>query len=371
MKMLYILNVANKINSFCLSSILAAKELGIEYHIAGNWGYQNELERLADETKYGIRIHQIDFIRSPFDCRNYKAYKQLKKLVQEEKFDVMHCNTPIGGLLGRIVGIQCKISKIIYQTHGFHFYKGAPLKNWLLYYPVEKLFAHFTDVLVTINREDYALAQKKLKAKKVVYVPGVGVDLEKFGKSTIHKAEKRKELDVPENSVVLLSVGEVNENKNQQVIIRAMAEISDENIHYLIAGKGNQIDNLQNLADSLNLGNRVHFLGFRKDIPELCMASDIFCFPSKREGLGLASLEAMACGLPILTSNVHGINDYSEDGVTGYKFSPVDTKGFAEGIKKLSAEPETCQKMRGHNQNAVKKYSIQHVLPLMNDLYNI
>ena len=122
MKMLYILNVANRVNNFCMSSLIAAKKINIEYHIAGNWGYANDIERIADEEKYGIRIHQIDFIRSPLDVRNYKAYKQLMEIVKRENYDVIHCNTPIGGVLGRLVGKKNKVCNVIYQAHGFHFY---------------------------------------------------------------------------------------------------------------------------------------------------------------------------------------------------------------------------------------------------------
>jgi len=137
MKMLYILNVANRVNNFCMSSLMAARELNVEYHIAGNWGYQNDAAREIDEEKYGIHIHQVDFVRSPLSLQNRKAYQQLKELVAREHFDVIHCNTPIGGLLGRLVGRKYKTKHIIYQAHGFHFYKGAHLLNWLVYYPVE------------------------------------------------------------------------------------------------------------------------------------------------------------------------------------------------------------------------------------------
>lgn len=321
----------------------------------------------------GCQYHCLSVSRSPLDKGNIKAIGEIKKLVKENGYDIVHCHTPIAAACTRLAcrGLRKKGVKVFYTAHGFHFYKGAPKKNWMVYYPVEKLCARFTDVLITINQEDYALAQKKLKAKKVVYVPGVGMNLERFDVPECEPAEKRKELGIPEDATVLLSVGEVNANKNQQVIIQAMAQLKKDNVYYLIAGTGNQMDVLQNLAESLNLGNRVHLLGFRKDIPDLCAASDIFCFPSKREGLGLASLEAMACGLPILTSNVHGINDYSENGVTGYKYSPCDVAGFAEGIMKLISEPETCIRMGEYNRNVAKKYSLQRVLPLMYDLYNI
>ena len=162
-KLLYILNVATRVNNFSYTSMVAAQVLETEFHIAGNWSYGSDEERVADEKRCGIKIHQIDFIRTPYHPGNIKAYVQLKKLIQKEKYDGIHCNTPIGGVLGRIVGKKCKIEKMIYQAHGFHFYKGAPKKNWLLYYPVEKWLARYTDALITINQEDYEFAKRVCK----------------------------------------------------------------------------------------------------------------------------------------------------------------------------------------------------------------
>ena len=133
MKMLYILNVAKRVNNFSYTSMLAAQECGYDFHIAGNWSYKTKDELLEDEKKYGIHIHQIDFVRKPYSLKNRTAYRQLLTLCLKEQFDVIHCNTPIGGLLGRIVGHKCGIKTIIYQAHGFHFFKGASVINLLIY----------------------------------------------------------------------------------------------------------------------------------------------------------------------------------------------------------------------------------------------
>ncbi len=361
-KVLFVASVTGHIKAFHLPYLKWFKERGFQVDVAA---------RQKTDLPPEYVLHDVSFERFPFKKNNILAYKQLKKIISENHYDIIHCHTPVASMITRLVARKArkKGTKVIYTAHGFHFFKGAPLINWLLYYPVEKLCAHFTDVLLTINQEDYARAQKKLKVKKVLYVPGVGVDFDKFSTPEVERNEKRASLGIPADATVLLSVGEVNKNKNHQVIIRAMHLLADETVHYLVVGRGNQTDLLKKLAESLELQDRVHFLGFRSDIPELCIASDIFCFPSKREGLGLASLEAMSFGLPILTSNVHGINDYSENGVTGYKYAPLDAAGFAEGMKKLIAEPQTRKKMGEHNRDAVKKYSISNVLPMMQALY--
>lgn len=368
MKMLYILNVANRVNNFCMSSLIAAKNMNIEYHIAGNWGYANDLERVADEEKYGIHIHQIDFIRSPLDIRNYKAYKQLKEVVSREKYDVIHCNTPIGGVLGRLVGKKCKVKNIIYQAHGFHFFKGAPLLNWLVYFPMEWFFSFFTDVLITINKEDFDFS-KKMKSRKIKYTHGIGVDVSRFGDNKCDKNIKRKEIGLPENAIMLLSVGEINKNKNHEVVLRALAKLDDKNVYYCIAGKGTKDKYLLELAENLHILDRVIFLGFREDINELLVCSDIFCFPSLREGLPVSLMEAMAAGLPVVCSEIRGNTDLIVDGQGGFLCKPNDINGFAEKINKLSRDIELRERMKNINLDVVKNFSSENVNKEMQLIY--
>jgi len=371
MKMLYILNVASRVNNFCMSSILAAKNLNIEYHIAGNWGYANDTERVADEKKYGVHIHQIDFIRSPLDFRNYKAYKQLKEIVSREKYDVIHCNTPIGGLLGRLVGRKYKVKKNIYQAHGFHFYKGAPLLNWLIYYPIEKWLARYTDMLITINQEDYELAKAKMRLKKggkVYYVPGVGIDAERISNTAFDCDAKRRELGIMPGKIALLSVGELNDNKNHETVIRAISRLhNNENIIYIICGKGDKEKYLKNLADEL--GVNLVLAGFRGDVVEICKACDIFVFPSKREGLSVSLMEAMAAGLPCVVSEIRGNVDLVKQKRNGFLCKPSDVEGFAESIKVLATDEELRKKMSQNNIVDIKNFDIVNVVDKMTEIY--
>lgn len=325
--------------------------------------------------EWGCVAHTISTSRSPLNKGNLGAVKQLRKLVEENRYDIVHCHTPVAAMCARLAcrGARKRGTKVFYTAHGFHFYKGAPLKNWLLYYPVEKICSRWTDLLITINQEDYALAQRKMKAKEVVYVPGVGVDLTKFGNATVDRAAKRRELGVPEDATLLLSVGELNANKNHETIIRALAKLENNaNVYYAIAGRGGLDKYLQNLTASLGLGDRVKLLGYRTDVAELCATADVFAFPSFREGLGLAAVEAMVYGLPLITSNVHGINDYSEDGKTGFKNAPNDVDGFAESIKKLSEmKPELREEISRYNRVLAQKYGLDKIIPTMKKLYGL
>lgn len=374
-KVLILASVASMIDQFNMPNIELLINMGYEVHVAcnfieGNTCSHERIDVLKNNLMHlSVKFHQIDFKRNVMKFSdNFKAYNQVKKLVNDNKYKFIHCHSPIGGVVSRLVGKATK-TKVIYTAHGFHFYKGAPLKNWIIYYLIERWLSRYTDVLITINKEDYNRAKNKFKAKRVEYIPGVGIDLEKFSTVEIARDIKRRELGLPQNTFVVLSVGELNKNKNHEVVIRAIAKINNPDIHYLVCGKGNLDGHLRNLSKELGLEDQVHLLGFRKDIPEICKISDVFAFPSYREGLGMAALEAMACGLPIITSNVHGIVDYSIDGETGYNCSPTDVDSFSKYIKNLYLDIEKRNRMTANNIEAVKKFNQLNVLNLMEQIY--
>lgn len=342
-KALIVTSTASMVDQFLLPSAYILQGMGYDVSVACNFinGNTCDFERV-ESLKKTLRLHnivfyQIDFERNVMDFKqNYKAYKQLDRIVSTEHYDLVHCHSPIGGVIGRLVAKKQRKhgTKVFYTAHGFHFYKGAPIKNWLLYYPVEKLCSYFTDVLITINHEDYSLATRKMKAKRVEYIPGVGVDLSRFENLQVDRVKKRHEIGVPKDDLLLLSVGELNENKNHQIIIRAIAKLKDPKIHYAIAGVGNKKDYLMDLSEQLGISNQVHLLGFRSDIPELNFAADIFCFPSMREGLSVSLMEAMASGLPCMVSCIRGNTDLiSEDG--GVLFDPLVEEDAADKLNEL------------------------------------
>ena len=373
-KMLYILNIANKVNDFSYASMVSAQELGIEFHIAGNWSYESESAKEADENKYGIKIHQIDFIREPTDMKNRKAYAQLKKLVEFEKYDVIHCNTPIGGVLGRIVGKKCGVKKVIYQAHGFHFYKGAPKKNWLLYYPIEKWLAHYTDALITINQEDYEIAKSKFKLRnngKVYYVPGVGIDLKQYNSDNVTdvRTKLRTEIGLNEDATVCISMGDLIPRKNYGVAISAIGQLKDKypELHYVICGKGPEIENLTKLAQECGVSDKVHFLGFRSDIKDLLKAADVFLFTSLQEGLPRSTMEAMASGLPIACSRIRGNTDLIDEGKGGVLFDPENVDECAASLDNLLSSDMNA--MSRYNLDKINEFSLEAASATMTEVY--
>lgn len=373
MRILYILNIAKRVNNFSYTSMVAAQNVGFEYQIAGNWEYENEEERKVDEVKYGIKIHQVDFIRTPFDLRNFRAYRQIVEIVKREQIDVIHCNTPIGGVVGRLAGKKCGVKKVIYQAHGFHFYKGAPKKNWLFYYPVERFLAHYTDILITINQEDYNAAQKfKLRNKgKVYYVPGVGIDLKQYTSDIMDdtRIKLRTEFGFDDNTIVCISMGDLILRKNYGIAISAVGKLQDKypNLHYIICGEGQELNNLKVLAKKCNVDKKVHFLGFRKDIKNLLRASDIFLFTSLQEGLPRSTMEAMASGLPIACSRIRGNTDLVDEGKGGVLFDPQNIDEIVSEVNKLlSSDMEAMSK---HNLDRIHDFSLDTVSESIVEVY--
>ncbi len=317
-------------------------------------------------AELGLRVHNIPFSRSPFSKSNINAIKRLKRLVEEEKYDIVHTHTPNASAIVRLAcrKLRKRGLKVFYTAHGFHFYKDAPIKNWLVYYPVEWLCAHWTDELITINQEDHALAQKYMHAKEVVYVPGVGIDLTKFGSVSVDRAEKRKELGVPEDAVLLISVGELNKNKNHETVIKA---INGMDVYYIIAGIGDKKEYLQQLIDEQGMTERIKLLGYRTDVKELYAVSDMFVFPSFREGLSVALMEAMACGLPCAVSRIRGNTDLvDEKGGELFESSRADSAKIA--ISKLLER--NLPELGKYNANKIEKFSREAVLTRMSEIYN-
>ena len=311
MKLLYITSLSGKrVNGFMRSAILAAKQLGFEFVMACNTNGSDKEGYEEDCKSYGIRLEHICFNRNPFSSQNIKAYQQLLELMKKEHFDIVHCNTPIGGLLGRICARKTKIPCVIYMAHGFHFWKGAPIKNWLLYYPVELFLSKWTDVLITITQEDFELS-KKMKAKRNSYIHGVGIDLSNFvrRKSADRNVELRNELAIPTDAIVLLSVGELNKNKNQKIVIRAISELKRTDVYYVICGEGELFDEYKVLTQKLGISDKVVMTGFRSDVYEFYRMADCYIHPSIREGLPASIVEAMATGVPVLATDFRGIRD--------------------------------------------------------------
>ena len=376
-KVLIVVSVISFIEWFNKENVeFLLKDLNCEVHIACNFDYMDDtdIERTTNYVKSiqeeGVITHNIHFARSPLKKENIRAYKQLKSLINETHFDLVHCHTPAASMLTRLAAKKARKNGtiVMYSCHGFHFHNAAPKKNWMVYYPIEKWLSKHCDYIVTINKEDYNRA-KTFHCKNVRYIPGVGVDINRIKNCVIDKETYKKSIGLPENSIMVLSIGEMIERKNHEVIIRALGKLKRKDIYYVICGKGPLKEYLEKLSKELGIDDNVIFLGFRKDIPELCNAADISAFPSKIEGLGLAGIEAMAAGVPLVSSNVHGILDYVIDEKTGYACKPDDIDGFATAIQTLADSKDLREKMSVNCVEAVEPFEIKNALNVMWDIY--
>ncbi len=372
MKILFISNIiGKKVGSFALASIKASQNLDIEYHMAANFNNSTREQMKLDEEEFGIKLHHIDFVRNPLHPQNLIALFQVVKLIRKEKIDAIHCNTPIGGVVGRIAAKICGIKKVIYQAHGFHFYKGAPLKNWLFYYPMERLLAHFTDTIITINNEDYERAQKfRLRNRGEVWlVPGVGINVEDYEPKDFNRELKRKTMRLSENDIAIISAGDLIERKNYKVSLEAIAKANDTRIHYYICGKGSLHKELEDYARNLNIRSQVHFLGFRSDVKELMWASDIFLFTTLQEGLPRSLSEAMASGLPCVASEIRGNTDLLQDQISGFLNKSTDSTSFGKSIKVLAKDERLRSQMARLSKERIQDFSLLTVIKKITEIY--
>lgn len=368
-KVLFIATVVKThINVFHLPYIKMFKEKGYETFVAA----KNDYETKMPDIPYCDNYVDIPFARSPFGIQNIKAYKELKALIDNNDFDIIHCNTPVGGVIGRIAANKTrkqKGTKVVYIAHGFHFFRGGSKLAWLMFYPIEKILAHITDILITINQEDYNIALSKFKAKETIYVRGIGVDLDKCENCTPDKKKIRSKLGLNDGDILITSIGELIKRKNHKTVINAISILNNSKIHYAILGSGKIENELKELVNSLGLNNNVHFLGFCDNVYEILKSSDIFCFPSRQEGLPVALMEAMASSLPVVASKVRGNTDLIIQNKGGLLFNPNDVKGFASGIKTLIDNEDLCRKMGKYNKERVKKYALKTVKEQFVDIY--
>lgn len=359
-----------KLGNVRIPCVEAALCQGYEVYVGLNRTHAEELE---SENGFDIKFYNQNIFRDILDIRNnYTAYKNLWQLLNKEKFDVIHCNTPIGGVLGRICGKRAGVSKIIYTAHGFHFYKGASFMNRTLFKWAETWLAHYTDAIITMNQEDYEAANKfKLrKGGKVYFVHGVGINTEQHVEVKVSREQYREVLGIPAEDFICISAGDLILRKNYETAIKAIAETKNSRVHLLICGKGPEEDKLRQLAESTGVANQIHFLGFRTDIKQLLKISDCYLFTSIQEGMPRSLMEAMASYLPCVVSRIRGNTDLIKDGEGGLLCDAKDASAFASSINKLYESPELCEKMAKCNLELILDYDVANVKEEIRAIYH-
>ena len=357
------------------------QRMGYLVHYAANFHEPPYVQDRAAIEALGVKTHQIPIARSPFLFRdNLRALEELLALLDRYPIGALHCHTPVGGVLGRLAGrlYQKRQVVVLYTAHGFHFYRGAPLKNWLAYYPVERWLARYTDLLAVINQEDYRAARHfRLKPGGSLWrLPGVGLDRGKFHPPSPEKRRKlRRELGIGEEEFFLVSAGELNENKNHQVILEAMALLRERDParplpRYAICGEGFARPRLEEAIRRLGLEGRAELWGHRRDMPRLLACADATAFPSRREGLGMAGVESLAMGVPVLAADNRGTREYMEQGVNGFLCPWDDPEAFAAGMAALRGlGPEEREAMARRCVDAARPFDKKYAAAVMARAY--
>lgn len=381
---LCIASVASSLDNFNRDNIKILRELGYEVTIAANFhskeeiNSQDKIDAFAKEMRESdVHVVHVDFCRSIRKVRQQiKSVLQVRKLLKRE-FDLIHCHAPICAGIVRIEAERYRKrhgTKVYYTAHGFHFSKGAPVQNWLFYYPAEWILSWLTDDLITITKEDYHRAKKHFHAKRIHYVPGAGVNIEKFADADRGRNDARASLGLQNSDIMLFSAGELNDNKNHKAVISALWEMqktapkSYHQMHYFIAGKGKLREKLEKYAQKLGVSGHLHLLGYRKDIPRLLAASDIFILPSKREGLNMSLMEAMSAGLPCIAGDIRGNRDLLGGLENCCLIHQTDSREIAAAVLYLSEKRNEDVSERTPCRR-IERFSLKTVCTRMKKIY--
>lgn len=381
-KVLQLSSVASILDQFVTGHIEVLLELGCQVAVAANFKFGNNTssERVAkfklELEAMGVKIYDIPIFRNPLDRRNLKAYSTVKKVMAKERFDLIHCHSPIGGVIARLASRSFRPdAKIIYTAHGFHFYNGAPLKNWLLYYPVERFLVKFSDLIITINQEDYLMAQKMCEGKFVACekIPGVGVDTDVFKPlDSLRKSNLRKKTGFANSDFLMIYGAEFNANKNQAFLIKAMLELKKiiPQAKMLLIGHGAKLEENRELVKKLRLEDTIWLPGFRNDMAKLIPMCDLYLSSSIREGFGIGLAEALSVGLPLVATNNRGHRELLSEGSNGFFFENGNLEQFIGCVKKISDDIVLRQRMAKESLSKAKKFSKKQVQQKLRFIYS-
>lgn len=371
MKILFVATVRSHIGQFHMPFIHLLKQIG---HTVDAAYKDNSADKKGLDTSEIDNVYEVSFSRSPYSIDNIKAYKQLKRILKDNDYDIVHCHTPMGAVVTRLACKNIKKPiKVIYTAHGFHFYKGAPKLNWLIFYNIENYLAKYTDCLITINQEDFQLAaNSNFKAGKICHINGVGVDIDKFhAVSQEEKHSLRSEYGYNDDDFLMIYPADFCQRKNHMMVLKALKIVVDKykNVKLLLPGLQTEMDECVQFCKDNNLTDNVAFMGYRRDIYNLDAISNISVSSSRQEGLPINLIEAMAIGNPIVASDVRGNNDLIENGKNGYLIKLNDSQAMADAIIKLIENRDLLEKFAKNSLEMVDKYSIEAVNKEMLKIY--
>lgn len=367
-KILYITTLSRTINAFLVPHIESQLDRGNIVDCACFIDKDRELPlRLKDRN---VNFFDVPFSRNPLDFNNLKAFKELIKIQNENNYDIVHVHTPIAAIYGRLLKVKFPNLKTVYTAHGFHFYKGAPKINWIIYYTIERFMARYTDVILTMNEEDY-LNSKKFKIKNTYKINGVGLDLNHYSDLAIDRSKIRRELGLKDDDFVVIMIAEFNKNKNHKQMIDAVEILKKRNIDVkvLCLDDGVLFDEISEYINSKGLNENLKLLGFRKNVNEIICASDVGILMSYREGLPRNIMEIMACKKPVIGTDIRGIRDLIKDEVNGFLVKVGDVEDTTNKLEKLYISKKLIYDMGNNAFNIIQDYSLENVIEILNEVY--
>lgn len=368
---LVVCHLGRHLRLFGRADIKVLQSMGYEVHFASNFNL--DIDKAEDDS---VILHQIDFNRSPLSLKNLTALIQMIKLLKKEKYSLMHCQSPTGGVVSRIAAKIVGFKPVIYMAHGLPFYNDVHNMQNFIIRRIESLCARWTDCLITINEEDYQNGRKlKLRSGgRIFKTHGVGIKLERLTVvSESSKKELRKRLSIPLNDFVVVCIGRLDKNKNQELLIRAISRLKKNISHILLLLVGTDEKNgeLQRLAKEIGVYKQVRFMGYRNDVPDILASADVLASASFHEGLPVNVMEAMTTGLPVIVTNCRGNNDLVEDGINGFIVTVDNQEEMADAMLRIYNSPELARKMGEAGLEKIKQFSIDTVKSEMLAIYRI
>lgn len=371
-KVLFIATVQSHIMNFHIPYLKYWQDKGYEVHVATNMDtqkYRNIQEVICD-----IKWINIDFERNPFCKNTLIALNQLIKLMKRYRYDLIHVHTPVGGILGRLAAKIVNIKNVVYTAHGFHFYKGAPIQNWLIYYPIEKIMARYTDIIITMNEEDYQISKSRFKTRirgNIFKVNGVGIDLKKYNVDSRKDFNFKTNLGLKEDDFIISVVAELSERKNHIQLIKSIEKLKDTypNIKALFVGDGCLYNDIKEYIENKKMQENIILLGFRNDVERILNISDVLALFSYQEGLPKNIMEGMVAGKPIICTKIRGNKDLIKDGINGYLVDVNDIEDTISKIEYMYKNKKEIVQFGEKSKLLIHEYSIENVMKEIDSIY--
>lgn len=326
----------------------------------------------AAPIPYADEVFHLPFEKRMTAPGNFRASAMLRRRMREEHYDLLAAHTALASFFARLalVGLRERPA-VANMVHGYLFDGETPaLKRWVLL-TAERLTAPQTDLVITMNRWDFETAQRYHLGKRVVNVPGVGVDFSRVQWTEAAPREYlREEFYLPPGAFVLIYPAEFSKRKSQEVLIRAAAELPEE-VVLVLAGDGVLREECRALASSLGVEDRVVFPGHLTDMAPWYAMADAAVTASRSEGLPFNVMEAMHLGLPVVASAVKGHVDLIRHGETGLLYPYGDSAACAEAIRSLLADEDLYRRLGEQARREMESFSLDAVFPTVTEAYEL